>query len=72
MECREKQRLTEEYFDAVRRQQRIRESLKALRASGDAQLISVGEKQEEAAIEEAYEAWEALNSHYCTERCERG
>lgn len=72
MECREKQRLAEEYFDSLIRQRRISESLKLLRAGSVPQLISIAEKQQHAAIEESYEAWEALNSHWCTENCERG
>ncbi len=71
MECKEQQRLTEEYFDAFKRQQWISERLKALVTAGDPQAISIGEKQEEVAIEETYEAWEALNRHKCTERCEQ-
>ena len=72
MECKEKQRLTEEYFDAFKRQQWISQRLKSIRADGDPQLISVGEKQAEAATEECYDAWHALNEHQCSERCERG
>jgi len=71
MECKERQRLTEEYFEAFKRQQWISERLKALRGAADPQTIRVSEKQEEAAIEETYEAWTALNGHDCTERCER-
>ena len=48
MECKEKQRLTEEYFDAFKRQQWISQRLKSIRADADSQLISVGEKQTEA------------------------
>ena len=72
VECKEKQRLTEEYFDAFKRQQGISQRLKSIRADGDPRLISVGEKQAEAATEECYDAWHALNEHQCSERCERG
>lgn len=71
MECKEKQRLTEEYFDAFKRQRSISERLKALRAAGDPQIISIGEKQEDGAIEETYEAWDAVNRHQCSERCQQ-
>jgi len=50
----------------------ISQRLKSIRADGDPQLISVGEKQAEAATEECYDAWHALNEHQCSERCERG
>src|ERR1022692_2368674 len=63
MECKEKQRLTEEYFDAFKRQQWISQRLKSIRADADSQLVSVGEKQGEAATEECYDAWQALNEH---------
>ena len=42
-----------------------------VRGVADPPTIRVSEKQEEAAIEETYEAWTALNGHDCTERCER-
>ena len=48
-----------------------KQPLKVLRAAGDTQEISVGGQQEQAAIEEAYEAWEAVNRHECSEECER-
>jgi len=70
MECKQRQRLAEEYFDALKRQKWISARLQAVRATGDPQLISVGEKQEDEAIEESYEAWEALNKHQCSGRCE--
>ena len=72
MECKEKQRLTEEYFDAFKRQQWIRQRLNSIRADADSQLISVGETQAEVATEECYDAWQALNEHQCSERCKCG
>jgi hypothetical protein len=72
MECKEKRRLTEEYFDAFKRQQWVSQRLESIRADGNPQLISVAEKQAEAAAEECYDAWHALNEHQCSERCERG
>jgi len=71
MDCKKKQGLTEEYFDALKRQNWISERLKALRAAGDVLAIRVGEQQEQAAIEETFEAWEAVNRHECSEECER-
>jgi len=70
MECKEKQRLTEEYFEAFIRQQAITLRLNALRTEGDTQLISVAEQQSDIAIEECYEAWHALNEHQCSPQCE--
>jgi hypothetical protein len=70
MECPEKQRLIDEYFEAFKRQQWIMHRLESIRADGGPQLISVGEKQAEAATEECYDAWRAMNEHQCSERCE--
>jgi hypothetical protein len=72
MECKERQRLTEEYFDALKRQNSVSKRLKALRAAGDQPGVTMGEAQETAAIEETYETWDAVNRHQCTEECERG
>lgn len=71
MECKERLHLTEAYVGAFKRQQWISERLKALRTAGDPRAIGMGEKQEEAAIEETYEAWAAMNRHECTGRCEQ-
>jgi hypothetical protein len=70
MECKEKLRLTEEYFDVFKRQQWITQRVEALKAAGDPELISVGEKQAEVATEECYDAWTAMNEHRCNNRCE--
>lgn len=70
MECREKQRLTKEYFDALIEQKAIMEKAETIKAGGDAKLISIGETQAQVAIEECYEAWQALNAHRCTAECE--
>jgi hypothetical protein len=43
-----------------------------VRHAGDLQVIVVGAKQEEAAIEERYEVCKALNKHESTEWCEPG
>ena len=70
MECPGKQRLIDEYFEAFKRQQWIMHRLESIRADGGPQLISVGERQAEAAAEECYDAWRAMNEHQCSERCE--
>jgi hypothetical protein len=70
MECKEKRRLTEEYFDALSRQQWMKDRLESIKAEGDPLQISDGEKQADSAVEECYEAWRALNEHECSERCE--
>jgi hypothetical protein len=72
MECREKQRLTEQYFDALKRQQCISEGLQVVRSGGDMSLTSILETQQEAAIEATYEAWRALNKHECSRGCDHG
>ena len=72
MECQEKQRLTDEYFDALRRQHWIRERLESIRAEGDAQTLGVAEKQADAATEECYDAWRAMNEHECVATCKAG
>jgi hypothetical protein len=70
MECREKQRLTKVYFDALIEQKAIMQKVEALKASDDPKMISIGETQVRVAIEECYEAWHALNGHRCTPECE--
>jgi hypothetical protein len=70
MECTVKQRLIEEYFDAFKRQQWIRQRLEALQAEGDPQAIHIGEQQADAATEECYDAWRTVNEHECSEQCE--
>jgi hypothetical protein len=69
MECKEKQRLIDEYFGAFKRQQWIMQRLESIRADGDRQLIPVAEKQADAATEECYDAWRAMNEHECSEQC---
>ena len=70
MECKEKLRLSEEYFDALKRQHWIRQRLELIRTDGNPQLISVSERQADAAAEECYDAWRELNQHDCSGRCE--
>jgi len=69
VECKEKQSLIEEYFDALKRQQWMSQRLESMKADGDPQSVSVAEKQVEAATEECYDAWRAMNEHQCSERC---
>ena len=69
MECKEKQRLVDEYFDAFKRQQWMGQRLESIRAAGDSQLIHVAEQHVEAATEESYDAWRAMNEHECSEQC---
>ena len=69
MECKEKQQLIDEYFDAFKRQQWILQRLESIRAEGDPPLILVAEKQADAATAECYDAWREMNEHECSERC---
>ena len=69
MECKQRQRLSEAYFDALQRHRRISESMAAIREVGDPRLIEVAEAQERVAIDETYEAWQALNQHSCSDEC---
>ena len=66
MECKERQELTEAYFDAFRRQQWITQRLVKIREEGDVASIQVAETQERVAIEESYDAWQAMNQHSCS------
>ena len=69
MECKEKQRLIDEYFDAFKRQQWISQRLESIKVDGDPQSIRVTEEQTNAATEECYNAWRAMNEHECSEQC---
>ena len=71
MECQEKQRLSDEYFDALKLQKWIRERLELIREEGDAQSVEVAEKQADAATGECYDAWRAMNEHRCHAACTR-
>jgi hypothetical protein len=70
MECKEKQRLIEEYFDTFKRQQWIMQRLESIRADGDLRSIHATEKQSNVATEECYDAWRAMNEHECSEQCD--
>jgi hypothetical protein len=70
MECKEKQRLIEEYFDTFKRQQWIMQRLESIRADGDLRSIHAPEKQSNIATEECYDAWRAMNEHECSEQCD--
>jgi hypothetical protein len=69
MDCGERTRLEHEYFSALAAQQRIGSELKLLVEIGKPELTAVGEKQADAAIEEAYSAWNAFNEHLFSHRC---
>jgi hypothetical protein len=69
MDCGERTRLEHEYFSALAEQQRIGSQLKLLVAVGKPELTAVGEQQADAAIEEAYVAWNAFNEHLFSHRC---
>jgi hypothetical protein len=69
VECKEKQRLIEAYFDAFKCQQWMGQRLEAMRADCDPHSLSVGEKQAQVVTEECYHAWRAMNEHQCSERC---
>lgn len=68
MECKDKQRLVDEYFDAFKRQQWISQRLESIRADGDPQLTGAAEKQADTATEECYDAWRAMNEHECSKQ----
>ena len=70
MECKEKQRLIEEYFDTFKRQQWIMQRLESVRAEGDLRSIHATEMQSNIATEECYDAWRAMNEHECSEQCD--
>ena len=70
MDCKVKQRLVDEYFDVFKRQQWMGQRLATIRADGDSQSMHVAEQQAEAATEECYDAWRAMNEHECSEQCD--
>jgi hypothetical protein len=69
MECEERARLGQEYFDALDHQRKITVELKLLAENGKLDLVKVGEIEAEAAIEKAYEAWHAFNEHQSAHQC---
>jgi hypothetical protein len=69
MECGERTRLEQEYFSALADQQKIGSRLKLLVEIGRPDLTAIGQRQADAAIEEAYEAWNAFNEHLSSHRC---
>jgi hypothetical protein len=69
VECKEKQRLIDEYFDAFKSQQWLSQRLESMKAGGDLQSVRVAEKQADVATDECYDAWRAVNEHQCSERC---
>jgi hypothetical protein len=42
------------------------------KAEGDAQTVGVAEEQSDAATEECYDAWRAMNEHECVATCKPG
>ena len=56
MECKEKQRLIEHYFDAFKRQQWTMQRLESVKADGDPQALRATEEQTNAATDECYDA----------------
>ena len=69
MECEERARLAQEYFNALDHQRRITAELKLLAESGKLELVKVAEIEAESAIEKAYEAWHAFNEHQSAHQC---
>jgi hypothetical protein len=69
MECEERARLGQEYFEALDHQRKITVELKLLAENGKVDLVKVGEIEAEAAIEKAYEAWHAFNEHQSEHQC---
>ena len=69
MECEERARLAQEYFNALDHQRRITAELKLLEESGKLELAKVAEIEAESAIEKAYEAWHGFNEHQSAHQC---
>jgi hypothetical protein len=69
MECEERAKLAQEYFNALDHQRKITAELKRLAESGSAELVKVAEIEAESAIEKAYEAWHAFNEHQSEHQC---
>jgi hypothetical protein len=69
MECEERAKLAQEYFDALDRQRKITAELKLLAQNGSRELVKVAEIEAESAIERAYEAWHAFNEHQSAHQC---
>jgi hypothetical protein len=69
MECEERAKLAQEYFDALDRQRKITAELKLLAENGSPELVKVAEIEAESAIEQAYEAWHAFNEHQSAHQC---
>jgi hypothetical protein len=69
MECEERARLAQEYFDALDHQRKITAELKLLAESGRLELVKVAEIEAETAIEKAYDAWHAFNEHQSGHQC---
>jgi len=69
MECEERAKLAQEYFDALDRQRKITAELKLLAENGSRDLVKVAEIEAESAIERAYEAWHAFNEHQSAHQC---
>ena len=69
MECEERAKLAQEYFDALDRQRKITAELKLLAENGSRELVKVAEIEAESAIERAYEAWHAFNEHQSAHQC---
>jgi hypothetical protein len=71
MSCSQKARLSEEYFDAWKRQQWMRDRVAEINAGGNPKEIAVGDRQLELAFEECYECWRKLNEHSCSAACQQ-
>jgi hypothetical protein len=65
VECKERQKLSDAYFDAFRQQRQIAERLGKIRESRDEASICAAETQEKVALDELYDAWQAMNQHSC-------
>jgi len=69
MECEERARLAQDYFNALDHQRKITVELKLLAESGKLDLVKVAEIEAETAIEKAYDAWHAFNEHQSAHQC---
>ena len=65
MNCKKRLELSEAYYDALGRQPWISERLVKIRDGGDEQSVGTAELQEKIALDELYDAWQAMNHHSC-------
>lgn len=69
MECEERDRLLESYFEALDQKRRIDSRLQEITESGAPEDIAVARRLSEAAIDDCYDAWHDLNTHQDDHSC---